>query len=288
MSGSDYKQTYFGMDSSKLSKGELIALHLQSPIQVGDSVNYTTKYSKNPTTCKVVEVLSDDKFVIRYDGRRETVDRSELTKATYDIGANPFAADHGLTKSVAYNLGSILFSLDLLNEAKRKSGTDYKINDIVVKEVTFDPYVIDVTGQKVYFQRPLVWTLEDKQALIDSIYNDVYCGSVLVRKLEWDDVELRANRGDTDLAFHEVIDGKQRLHTLYEFVNSKFPDSYGNYWDDLSDSAQHKFNNSSALTYSYLDSTASDAMVIRQFLKVNFAGVPQSKEHIDFIKSIQF
>ena len=38
--------------------------------------------------------------------------------------------------------------------------------------------------------------------------------------------------------------------------------------------------------YAEMDEDATDDMVLSQFLKLNFAGVPQSKEHIEYVKEI--
>lgn len=79
---------------------------------------------------------------------------------------------------------------------------------------------------------------------------------------------------------------KQRLNCLMDFFENKFPDSNGNYWKDFSKPAQRFFKGRNCLTFYFLRENCSDEKVRRAFLNVNFTGVPMSKEHIEFVKSI--
>lgn len=81
-------------------------------------------------------------------------------------------------------------------------------------------------------------------------------------------------------------DGKQRLNCLMDFFENKFPGSNGNYWKDFSKPAQRFFKGRNCLTFYFLRENCSDEKVRRAFLNVNFTGVPMSKEHIEFVKSI--
>ncbi len=89
-----------------------------------------------------------------------------------------------------------------------------------------------------------------------------------------------------ELAWLDVVDGKQRINAIIDFINNKFPDSYGNYYQDFSKSAQHKFTNHQLFSYSELPENIEDEYVLKQFLRLNFSGVPQSKEHLDYVKSL--
>ena len=60
----------------------------------------------------------------------------------------------------------------------------------------------------------------------------------------------------------------------------------GNYFDDLSKNAKSKFSNHQLFSYSELPEGTTDEEVLRQFLRLNFAGVPQSREHINFVKDL--
>ncbi len=94
-------------------------------------------------------------------------------------------------------------------------------------------------------------------------------------------------KGETDLSWNDIVDGKQRLNALVGFINNEFTDSYGNYYADLSNSSQHDVTNHQLFSYAEMPDNTKDEDVIKQFLKLNFTGVPQSREHIDFVKSLQ-
>ncbi len=198
---------------------------------------------------------------------------------------NPFQNNSRDTvRCVDFTLDSILHKLDLSPEYKKRD-REYQINGITIEECNFNPYVI-INGIKKYYQRPLVWTLEDKQNLIESIYYGIGCGSIIIKVNDWDVLQKRADSGETELYFSDVVDGKQRLNTIYEFVNNEFCDRDGNYFEQFSKKAQHLFLDHQLFSYGEINSQVNDEDVLKQFLKVNFAGVPQSSEHIDYVKSL--
>ncbi len=69
------------------------------------------------------------------------------------------------------------------------------------------------------YQRKLVWTLEEKQKLIDSILNDFPVPLVLLAKRH------------TDSPTYDIIDGLQRLHTIFSFVENAFCTEDGRNFD---------------------------------------------------------
>lgn len=126
-----------------------------------------------------------------------------------------------------------------------------------------------------------------KQLLIDSIYNNIEIDKFVFRLRSFKYVENRINNGLIEnTSFKDIIDGKQRVHCLLDFINNRFKDSYGNYFNDLSKQAQNKFISYRNCTYVELPEDTTDQDVLKTFLSINFSGVPQSKEHIDFIKQL--
>jgi len=69
------------------------------------------------------------------------------------------------------------------------------------------------------YQRKLVWTLEEKQKLIDSILRDFPIPLVLLSK----------NKSDN--SSNDIIDGLQRLHTILSFIDNAFATNDGRYFD---------------------------------------------------------
>lgn len=67
------------------------------------------------------------------------------------------------------------------------------------------------------YQRKLVWTLEEKQKLIQSILDSYPIPAVILNKI---------NNGT-----YEVIDGLQRLNAVMAFAEQEFPTLDGEYFE---------------------------------------------------------
>ena len=61
---------------------------------------------------------------------------------------------------------------------------------------------------------------------------------------------------------------------------------HGNYHKDLSDQAQRRLLNHQLFSYAELPENTPDVEILRQFLRLNFSGVPQSQEHLEYVKSL--
>lgn len=68
------------------------------------------------------------------------------------------------------------------------------------------------------YQRKLVWTLEEKQRLIESILNKYPIPAILIAE--------REHSGT-----YEIIDGLQRLHAIISFIQNSFPTLDGKYFN---------------------------------------------------------
>jgi hypothetical protein len=260
---------------------EMISHLEEQPFKVGDQVLVEGKEK----FYKVLEIISEDEMVVQDFYKHQTPTKVPTTKVRrneFMIGANPFEK-WGVLKirTVNYDLGSILGVFN--REITR--GENYKIKGIEVQEMNWNPFVYLPNGKKFYFQRKKVWSLEDKQNLIESIYMGSSCGMVVVRTFEWKELERRAAAGEKELFFKEVIDGKQRISTIIEFMNDGFCDRYGNYFSDLNNRAQLDFTNHQLIGYGEMEQ-ADDRSVLMQFLKTNVAGVPQSAEHLKKVANV--
>lgn len=125
----------------------------------------------------------------------------------------------------------------------------------------------------VFLQRPLVWTPFQKSEWIWSILIGRPLPPVAIHK--------------TDTHF-EVIDGKQRLHTIGEFLREEIPIFYENsefYFSELPHSYQDKIlHNRPVLGYLSYDLT--DYQKLQWFRYINYAGTAQDKEHIDTLETL--
>lgn len=260
------------------TKEQQIEKYLAKPLEIGDIIYVLGFGIKDKqawgSATKVVDIIDNIPYIQEYNSKVKVV--VEWKKSTYHIGANPFTNDGDRIQSINFSLDSIIFQL--YREDK------YDIKGTIILNSNANPFVF-INGEKKYYQRPLVWSLKDKQLLIESIYNGVDCGKILVRNRSWGELEKLQKDGH-DLAFKDIVDGKQRLNTIKSFLDEEFCDVYGNYHSDLSDDAKHRLLSNQLLSYSELPENSKDEDVLKQFLKLNFAGIPQSEEHLIYVKSL--
>lgn len=270
-----------------MDKKALIEKYLNEPVKIGESVYIKGLGTKNPDAffnkSEIIDIINDGQTIIYKEyGMKQEVSISDIKKDVKNIGVDPF--DESLWRKVEninYNLGSILFQLGFEDELiKSKYTTD---KGFTIKPCNMNPFV-EINGEKRFYQRAFVWTLEDMQSLVHSIYNRIECGKIVIRRRGWD--WLHSREDANECYWYDVVDGKQRLTTLVKFMNNEFTDKYGNYYSDLSEMAQHKFTNHQLFSYNEMKEDVTDEDVLKQFLSINFAGIPQSVEHINFVESL--
>jgi hypothetical protein len=125
----------------------------------------------------------------------------------------------------------------------------------------------------VDYQRDHVWTLDDKVALIDSIFNNVDIG-----KFVFVERDLR-HEGK----LYEIIDGKQRLTAICEFVEGRFPYK-GVYFAEMSNNDKNKITNH-GISYGCLQNPTRRA-IFETFIKLNTSGRPMENKDIDKVKKL--
>lgn len=281
-------------------KDELMASYLAQEWKVGDEGvtkrGLLDDLARDPNAreyVQIMKVLPDGKFMVHWKTGDKwkindvILDTTQIKRSTFNVGGNPFPekAWNRRIRTTNYSLEGIMLFVGASGRVGRKT-EDFEINGIHPKECNFNPYVFK-DGEKLYYQRDFCWTLKDKQLFIESIYQSINCGMVLLRKRSWKYVEEQCKNGNPEVGFFDVVDGKQRLGCIIDFVKDKFQDMHGNYYSDLSERAQYLFRESQVLTYAEMEEGTTDEDVIEAFLHVNFTGVPMSQEHIDYVKEIQ-
>lgn len=125
----------------------------------------------------------------------------------------------------------------------------------------------------VEYQREHVWGRKDKIELIDSIFNNVDIGKfVFVQR----DIRVKGK-------LYEILDGKQRLTAITEFVEDRFK-YRGFYFSELSYHDQHKFTDYN-ISYGYLENPNKEA-IFETFIKLNTCGKPMASKHINHVKQL--
>lgn len=165
---------------------------------------------------------------------------------------------------------------------------NYGMADISIKNI-LDPnwnIIIDwdvyLPSKNMNLQRGFVWTLEQKQELIYSIFKGIQLPPISVIQHRHDDGKMT----------YKIIDGKQRLSTILSFVKNEFPIVWNNqeyFFDDMDKSIKgellyHGLFRSN-IGYEYDDSPISDEDKIKWFNQINWAGTQQDKEHIQKLLS---
>lgn len=118
------------------------------------------------------------------------------------------------------------------------------------------------------YQRGLVWSQDDKDALIDSIFKRLDIGKFVF-------IERPFRLGD---AHYTVLDGKQRLNAVMEFIADRFP-YQGVYWSQLSRSDRWSFE-SIPVSFACVNTPLTHKEELELFLRLNASGRAQSPEHL--------
>ena len=121
------------------------------------------------------------------------------------------------------------------------------------------------------YQRDLVWNKENKEKLIEALFSGRDIGKFVFVS------------DDTSDILYEILDGKQRLTTIIEYVENKF--SYkGVFYKDLSMEDRRIFKNRTVSIADIDKHFYTDKDIVSIFVDLNDTGVPVSKEFLDKIK----
>lgn len=285
------------------SKKELIEEYLKEPLKKGDMVNlYESKsYSSNRTllenldkskierhTYEVLRVVNDGAIEVesRYNSNKEIVlNEFVANKLHRHIGVNPFPKKMWQqdVRFTNRDLEGILYMIGYDRHTFNMRGELF--GKIDVQELNWNPYFLK-NGEKIYYQRDFVWSLNDKQLLIESIINGIEIGKILIRKRSFEWIEKQLKLGNLEVAFKDIVDGKQRLNAILGFVQNEFCDIRGYFYEDYSDNAKYKFMNFMGVSFGEMGEKCTDEDVKETFLGINYAGVQMSQEHLEYVKQI--
>lgn len=124
------------------------------------------------------------------------------------------------------------------------------------------------------YQRDLVWTLDDKVSLIDSMFNHIDIGKFVL-------IPLPFKKDDNG---YEILDGKQRLSAIVDFYEGRFK-YRGRTYHELSYKDRNFFT-SRSISWAETQRELTDEMKYRYFLKLNTTGRPQDPKHIMHVRSL--
>ena len=158
-------------------------------------------------------------------------------------------------------------------------GIEYLFNERT--QLDFDVY-LPTKGKNL--QRELVWTLEQKREFIMSIIYGRHIPNIALINAS----PKRFPDRDIWTREFEVIDGKQRLTTLKDYLEDKFTvlleGAEFRYSELPYDYKSGAFMRLYLNTYEYVedyDEFVTDDEKIAWFKFINFAGTPQDREHLN-------
>tara|TARA_Y100000034_G_scaffold136409_1_gene212708 strand:- start:14312 stop:15145 length:834 start_codon:yes stop_codon:yes gene_type:complete len=143
-------------------------------------------------------------------------------------------------------------------------------HNTILESLIFNYYSFGIDMSPSY-QRDLVWTDEDKESLLDSIFNSIEIGKFVLIELPFKEKSPG----------YEILDGKQRLSTLIEFYEDRFKYK-GLSFSELSNRDKSHFMDFSITLGKSEGIPLKDK--IEYFLQLNQTGKPQDPKHIEVLQ----
>lgn len=200
------------------------------------------------------------------------------------IKNNPFKKYDGFKKLALQYIESKEYSLEvILAKCINKHELDV-IDRIKVQKINWNPFVV-LDNRKVYYQRELCWSQEDKMQFIESIYKGVDFGRILLRSRSYREIKELHENGH-EVSFYDVVDGKQRLDAIVGFMRDYFVDLDHNLYSQLSKEAKIRFLNTDVIKTVFIKEDTPDKFVLEQFIRCNSSGVIMSNAHVEKLKQI--
>lgn len=143
------------------------------------------------------------------------------------------------------------------------------LEKIIEKKIDIDPI----------YQRNFVWTLKQKQKYIENLFKEKAIISPTFLLLNCENDKLK----------YELLDGKQRILTIMDFIFNKFSLSNGKFFKDLS-KTDSNFILYHKVLYTRIEKDGFGNLSLNEkielFLEINELGTKMSDSHIEKIKSM--
>jgi hypothetical protein len=164
----------------------------------------------------------------------------------------------------AYGKGEQLSINDDIRINYYNNSIDSLLNKVYQSGVDFNPN----------YQRDLVWSIDQKLLLIDSIFNNIEIGKFTF---------IKYNFSENRKFYYEILDGKQRLSTICEFYEDRFSWNGKKFTELCAKDANH-FTHFPIIQGEVSEIT--EQQIYKLFIKMNTTGMPVSQEHLNKIKSL--
>ena len=150
---------------------------------------------------------------------------------------------------------------------------NYRVRDLYEKYLGIDGK--ELLGINPSYQRGIAWNIEERQNFIISLFNGTYSG-ILTFIMNW--------KGEYG---YELLDGKQRLTAVFDFIGGKYPLANGLYFKDLCGSDQRfliMYSLDCKRVSSFGEYDLSTTKKVELFLHLN-SGVAVDKSHLEALRN---
>lgn len=242
----------------KLTDKKELYLNPTRIFKVGDEVQSLTAYWKKVI---VKEVVDDMFYWVEYSATNNNYGRPE------DYTSYMFLPWNEL------RLVSAPLATQDFNEREKSIDNYISFGNRSLSDL-FSKYYFFGVDDKPDYQRDLIWNLEDKVALIDSIFKGIEIGKFVFISKDFKDNE----------PCYEILDGKQRLNAIVEFAQDRFPYK-GFYYSQLTLKDRRYFDGFNA-TIGETRGELTPVQKYEYFLRLNTRGKEQSKEHLKKVEEL--
>lgn len=156
-----------------------------------------------------------------------------------------------------------------------------RVNFLMRQNIDFDVYL---PSYGLNLQRDLVWDDVQKRELILSMLIERHVPAISYLNI--------IDPNDRTKEIFQIIDGKQRLSAMFDFINDKFKieiDGEECLYSELPSDYQsvlYNYNVRANAAYDDVDKPITDDVKLKWFKILNFAGTPVDSEHINkFVKN---
>lgn len=175
--------------------------------------------------------------------------------------------------AVWYDVYKPIKSLEHVPVIRKRDDTRIEFFRSDLSSLLFKYYDFIVNMNPEY-QRDLVWTETQEQALLDSIYNNIEIG-----KFAFIHLDYNAN----DPTSYEILDGKQRLNTLIKFNEGRIKYKGLTIFEMNTIDRYHFYHYPISFGELY---NATKKQVYEYFLKLNTGGVTVPEAHLNKVREL--
>ena len=220
-------------------------------------LNHQNMYSPDGASPFLIKYYVDDENQLHVTFESEH-HNYKMYGLTYIFEANVVPRIESLEKEVSY--------------ATEVSKSSDITTDVYQLKADYDKGLVELNPE---YQRDFVWTDEQKESYILNLYHHI---------AEIKPTFVRYRPDNQKELIYEVLDGKQRLKTIFDFMDDKFTVN-GHYYSELTYSDQqflyyHDVKYTVYRSKNYLYERPSLDTLIQLFIEINMLGTRMSEDDL--------